>query len=254
MRGGVDIHIITCTITSKRLENLLQSLQPLLNADIVDTIRLICKYDIQYTQGDFAESLWLKHVRDIYPILARNAAETIIRNDNINGKQGLLRHLISQEAETLFPSRQLRPSEMSLLCKHYESLRVASKPVLTLEDDAELDPEHFQYLRELLDNVDALGFVDLGYYPGLQARGRYIPINNNHGVYSTRVALTRTTLATIMSYDTIKKLRNIYWPCALPADLHFQRLLYSATIKGCWSESKVFRSLSTEGVVHSSIQ
>jgi hypothetical protein len=254
MNKSVDIHIITCSGTSARLENLLIKLQPLSNLRIIDNIKLIARHDIGYICGNFVEALWSTHIQDIYPILAKNASDSFLATNANEHSQESLCYLLGEDPDKLFPARKLRTSEKSLLCKHYESLRLANKTVLTLEDDAELISDTIEYLEELLRAADKLCYIDLGYYPGLTKRGRYVKINDCHAVYSTNVALTRTTLATIMSLETAKLLRNSYWPCSLPADLHMQRLLYSAGIEGSWSEIKVFRSLSTEGAVKSSIQ
>jgi len=246
----IDIHIITCQRTATRLPNLLQSLQALLNMGEVQQVRLLCKGDIGYNnEVNYSSKLWSEHISSIYPILAKNIAEA-------NGRQyHRIATLLGQSPDVFFPTRGLRPEEKSLLSKHFESLSLVQRPTLVIEDDAFICPGKERELLAIANEYCHSGmYIDLGMIPGIKADNSYIDTHERVAVTPKPIALTRTTSAFIVDKIAALQLSAGYWPCALPADLHHQYLLFKYKIRGCWPKSIIMINLSTAGIVESSIQ
>lgn len=248
----MDIHIITCRQTIERLPKLFQNLKPLLGHSSINIVRIIRKCDIGcFDPEQFSNGLWSQHLSYIRHILALNIRDSraeLSRYSSINIIKAL------DLSESLFQERNLRPSEMSLLLKHYHSLTFITSPTLVLEDDARLCIDNIEYLFGLERLcLEEEAYIDLGFYPGLDKRGK---ATNNIGgfCYRSPVAMTRTTTAAIISPGLAVKLLQEFWPCALPADLHYQYLFAKLHINGIWPSCKVFTGASTEGEIPSVIQ
>ena len=223
------------------------SLQPLFNLECIRQIRLICKHDVGHLTGSFDRRLWSKHISNIYPVLARNFWSH--GNKKIN-----LVDILGAEPEILFPARSLRDAETSLICKHYYSLSLVDDVTLTIEDDALLRTDSLPVLADLIGIAEYNDcYIDLGSLSGLEKCGKSMLSSLGHRIYVQPIGLTRTTAAYLINPNLAALLANTYWPCALPADLHHQRLLWINEINGLWPEHSIFDNLSILGVFPSTI-
>lgn len=235
-----DVSIITCCATYYRLSRIFEGLLPLLNTGLVRDVRVILEHDISYMDFSvFHQESWVEHIDAIRDILALNI------RDCGSFDSLALTDLIDCVTDRFFPERGLRPSEMSLLWKHYHALKkVNDLPLLILEDDAELLPESLGTLDHAARYSSEMNcFIDLGTMPGMESRGKYIE-EFGFSLYLQAVGCTRTTVAAIWPPEVAKKVTDSYWPASLPADLHHQYLLTRLGINGAWPRQQVFNHLS----------
>jgi len=245
-----DLKIISCDMTLTRLRETNQSIHPLYSTGRVHSSLVVLNNDSGYYSDEvFAPELWREQIEAIYPILALNIRDSNGSNVPISG-------WLSKDPIALFKPRHLSTSEKSLLWKHYTCLRDATRTTLTIEDDAKLYPES---VRDLLYYIDLSArdncFIDLGSYKGLIRRGSlFTAVDRGISYYKMRLGCTRTTCAMIYSQALAQCLANNFWPCALPADLHFQYLLYKLRVSGVWPMTTIFEHGSMIGATESSIQ
>jgi hypothetical protein len=247
-----DIAIISCNRTYNRIHSLFDSLHPLTQSGAARSIYMILQSDVgSFDNEVFDSSLWAEHIDQIAHILALN-----IRDCNGLRSAPLLK-TIDLSRDTFFQSRLLKDAEKSLLCKHYNALKLARDlPILVLEDDAEYNKNFYSDLCEAARiSLEENFFVDLGTMGKMTSRGRFV--SHKGFSYSMQmIGCTRTTVASIWSPLIAQKLVDAYWPCALPADLHHQYLLTSLRVPGIWPSSVIFNHLSNpmSGQYDSAIQ
>lgn len=248
--SGFDLRIISCDMTLTRLRETNQSIRPLYSTGKVYSSLVVLNNDCGYYSDQvFAPELWRVQIEAIYPILALN-----IRNSN--GSNDPISAWLSKDPMVLFKPRHLSNSEKSLLWKHYTCLRDATRTTLTIEDDAKLYPEAVGDLLYYIDLATRDNcFIDLGSFQGLIRRGSlFMAEGRGISYYKLRIGCTRTTCAMIYSQRLAQCLADTFWPCALPADLHFQYLLYKLSVSGVWPMTTIFEHGSMIGASESSIQ
>ena len=247
-----DLAIITCKSTYNRVAGLLRNLHSLTNTGTLRHIYIVLQSDVGFINDEvFDEIHWDDHISKIAPILALNIRECL----GIN--HGSLLSLIDHSSTIHFPSRLLKPSERSLVWKHYNALtKVSELPILVLEDDAEFNEA---CLLDLCISariaLEKSLFVDLGIMPGMSSRGTRL-VQNQFSYSMQLIACTRTTVASMWPPLIAQKIVESYWPCSLPADLHHQYLLSKLRVPGIWPTQSIFNHLSmpSSGRYASSIQ
>jgi hypothetical protein len=159
------------------------------------------------------------------------------------------------ESSSYFPQRLLTEAELSLLCKHRHSLLLVKKTTLVLEDDANLNKGSLKQLLSVLKYCSANDvFADIATFDGLSRVGNRINICEDHVAYLSRIGLTRTTGAFIVTPQIASKFLQYYLPVSIPADLHHQYLLCKGMIPGIWPKDSIFVNESGTIQCPSSIQ
>lgn len=249
MQSRFHLHIITCSCTCHRLPKVLDSYQRLIDDQYIESVKVFFR---ERRKGSFIEEfdahLWQAHLHPIYPILVRNM--TVSRSN----KSYELNKFLSQGSIRLFPARELKYAEMSLIIKHYDSLCAVSATTLVIEDDALLIPSKEDILLKCVQYVaDTEHFCDLASVPFIPKWGSKRNANGLNYLYHN-IGLTRTTSSFLIHPRLAAEIACNYWPCALPADLHHQRLFCIAKQAGIWPVDDVIVNASQSGLFDSSIQ
>lgn len=252
-----DLHIITCSSTYDRLPKLLSGLEPLFSFCKPQSTKLIISHDIGHFRQDvFNHYLWPSHIESISGVLALNIRDSALTNSQNPFYQLPLSTILQSCSDlTCFPPRPLRLPEQSLLWKHFTSLGMVQNPTLVIEDDAILLPNTAQLLISYISCLHSNNYyIDFGSFPGLTKRGHPIELFPNNYAFYQKIANTRTTLAFAVNAYVASSLASKFWPCSLPADLHFQYLLNKSIQAGIWPSLPIFSGDSSDGSVPSSIQ
>ena len=168
---------------------LLSNIKPLVERPECVLFNVIVKGDIgDFDDSTFAPNNWSLHLSQISHILSLNLSCT---NTKLTISQSL------DSVLNFFPPRLLRPSEKSLVTKHYHALSDNNDVSLILEDDAsfiDLESNCDDIISILQFSLERNYFIDFGFYSGLQKRGR-LEYHNHVPLYHHKIACTRTTVA-----------------------------------------------------------
>lgn len=245
-----DIHIITCFKTYNRLPDLLDNIKPLFRRPEFGEMRLFVRGDVGDIDMLFSTEHWSPHIQEIYHILGHNIS---ICSAAEHMRSSFLRELLARDDREVFPERQLRPSEMSLASKHYTSLKSVSRPTIVLEDDSLL-PQQINTMVMLVEEYTNTHFINLACMKELPYSGKKCIADDGSEYLISRIGFTRTTAAYAIGPDIASKILSIYFPQALPIDLHLQYVLQKLKVPGISHESEFFINKSFEGLCTSSIQ
>lgn len=142
-------------------------------------------------------------------------------------------------------------SELSLLHKHYQFLKLASSqnyPSIVIEDDAWLENSNdVDHLMSKCDELDSdVGFLNLSLLN--TAKQRAIPLD------IIQPARIETTCAYCIHPQVAQYLVEKFFPFSLPIDFHLQHLFCKYNLKGIMTQKSCFLNLSNQNVIQSTIQ
>ena len=190
-------------------------------------------------------------------------------NDLNTGRKYFLsniENILDKERESLaidqiFHKRLLSNPEHDVLLKHFRCINEASKSnvnSLIIEDDALLPDELLMQFIQVIEKFKGGNniFHDLCEYPSfldLQLI-RNVDINQKFSHFNLDIAIVRTLCAYLISPDIAKQLCFQFAPYSLPADFHFQKLLFELKIKGSATCPGIIQNGSQSNIFKSSIQ
>lgn len=215
---------------------------------------------LESNQSEYLPALWTKQLANSYHIHLYNS----IYNDpvfNISSRSIKQRYLQLCDlaiSSNLFPPRQLRLAEHSLLKKHYLALKfcvLKDQPLLVIEDDAIFNNDiSIGFLDDSIKILNSTcGFLDLIGQPVAIKQGYSRP-SHLISVVSLPVAMTNTTCAYVIHPNLAKTLCERFFPYSLPIDFHLQYLFCKLGLKGLTVTRPVFKNGTSIGKLASSVQ
>ena len=199
--------------------------------------------DLPFRYEPFCQpKMWSKHIKYGSQIFLKNISDCSALN---------IKEIKKVDLEDLFPERDLRQAEISLLHKHYKFLNLAANmkyPSLVVEDDAWLEePNDLRYLIAKCSSLTPeVGFLNLSLLDS--ARQRLIPSDE------IQPARIETTCAYCIHPKLAQFLIDKFFPYSLPIDFHLQHLFCKYNIKGLMTKKGCFLNLSNKNIIKSTIQ
>ena len=256
----LDYICITCKHFLDRHDHIFRQHEKYLS-DHFSLPHLVLDHDIDsglaYTSHCYSPHLWERHMQCVLPFHAFNYLSI---QSSVNATE--VRNALVQGSETInnsvfynsFAPRLLKPSEHSLIHKHYEALLIASSSslsMLVIEDDALINSssevEHILMSLKSSDNEPL--FVNL--VPAPHCTGNPKP---NTQLYPTSIAKSFTTGAYILSPAIAIKLVENFFPYSMPIDFHLQYLFKLLSVKGLTSSTLGINNGSQTSQMSSTIQ